>query len=88
MFGSMRWLKVGYVLALAISVVLLSQPGRAPAQVSFMRSPVAPMQGQVTMMMQPSIQQAQMMLMTGSMGGGMMGFAGKGMGGFNGKKAL
>jgi hypothetical protein len=91
MFGTVRWLKVGYLLALATVIALLAQPRTSQAQ----RAPIAPMLGQIQQQMQPSLQQAQMIVMMpgnpmgammmggGMMGGGMMGMGGgmMGMGG-------
>ena len=74
---SVRWLKVGYLAALALVVALLVQPGISRAQ---FKAPVAPMLSQVTQQFyMPAFQQSWMMTAGGgsAMGGmGMMGMGG------------
>jgi hypothetical protein len=87
MLGSARCWKIGYALSLAVVIAVLARPAPSQAQ----RLPIAPLVMQSQQMMQPSIQQAQRMLMmagttTGmSMGGGMggMGMGGMMMGGMS-----
>jgi hypothetical protein len=78
----MRWTYVAGFMAL---VLALSASSPSQGQLPGGRAPVAPFLGLVNQLEQPSIQQAQLMLLSGGMGGfGMLGQGGfgGGIGGF------